>query len=955
VAFRGGQRQAVEQLALLVGPDVLVAVRAPEFGLAGLVSAQILFGVELGREFVDPAPFAQRARGIAPALAQFVQDPEIVPGQERVDRIERARIGPEFAQHVLEDALEHPGRMVEVDRGEHHVAGQYERLERDHAASVDAEDGGALAFDEPQRCDELIAVVPPALDAGEIGVAQQVVHAIGVEVRAAHQLAQVRIARLGTEDQREHVGGVDLERVDVLAQIGQSEDLARPLFVVFAEHGFARVAEGPVSDVVQDQRGAEQAALIRDVGVAREERPPLRGDRVERAGAHGERAQGVGEAGVLGRGIGQIGEAELSQTSESLHRGRVEQARLGGREFDEMMNRVENPLHGGEFSTGGRENPTNVAFDQSTIDEVRARTPIAEFIGQYVPLRKRGNDLVGLCPFHGEKTPSFHVHPDRGFYKCFGCGEGGNVFNFLQKMENLTFPDALRMLAAKAGVELTPETPGSARARSEKEAIYEANRIASVYFSKTLKSDAGARARAYLEKRGFTAATIETFGLGCAPAGWDGLRDELERNGVDLHLAAKAALVKPSQRGGWYDFYRDRLMVPTLATTGEVIAFGGRALGDEEPKYLNTSTTPVYTKGRHLFALNVAKRAAQREKTLIVVEGYLDCIALHQAGFDNAVASLGTSFTDEQAAELKKYADNVFLCFDGDAAGNAAAFKTIDIAMRVLEHAGRNVRVVGFPPGEDPDSYVRAHGADGFRALLAEAKPAIEFKLDPQIDRLATGFDSASAVARKAEGLIREMTPREEWDRWRVYVAGRLKVNVDDLRNSRFFANGANFAPAGGDPAGSRHAPAGVAPLSFEREVLSIVMEEPALAAEYGARIEPQRFRNAFYRGLYEKIVEQAGRLRETGDLYALFAGDQASLDALTELGSRDRSGKRAYGDTAERRAHLDRVIEHLQLEDARTRYGELSREIDRLYDAGQPVPDGLRREFDALVARLKK
>ncbi len=600
------------------------------------------------------------------------------------------------------------------------------------------------------------------------------------------------------------------------------------------------------------------------------------------------------------------------------------------------------------------ENPTAVRIDDAVLREIHARIPIAEYIGQFLPLRKRGNDLVGLCPFHGEKTPSFHVHPDRGFFKCFGCGEGGDVIKFAQKMENLTFPDAVRMLAGKAGIEVQAETSGSARARSEKEAIYEANRLAAEYFSRMLASDAGTAARAYCERRGFSVATIEAFGLGYAPAGWDGLRDELQRAGVEPQIAERAGLLKPSQRGGWYDFYRDRLMVPTLATTGEVIAFGGRALGDEEPKYLNTATTPVYTKGEHLYALNVAKRATQKDRTLIVVEGYLDCIALHQAGFENAVAALGTSFTEKQASELRKYADNVFLCFDGDAAGSAAAIKAVDIATNVLEHAGRSVRIVGLPIGDDPDSYVRAHGAEGFRALLASAKPSIEFKLDPQIDRLTGQFDSRSAIARRAEELIRQMTPREEWDRWRVYVAGRLKVNVDDLRNSRFFANGANFAPSGGGQ-GSRHAPLGVAPSSFEREVLSIILEEPALAGEYGERIEPSRFRNELYRSLYERIVGQASTLRGTGDIYSLFADDQASLDVLTEFGQRDRSGTQRYGDAAERRGHLDRVVEHLQLDDARARYQELSRAIDDRLTAGESVSDELRREFDELVARLKK
>ncbi len=593
-------------------------------------------------------------------------------------------------------------------------------------------------------------------------------------------------------------------------------------------------------------------------------------------------------------------------------------------------------------------------FDPAAIAEIHARLDIARVIGDYVPLKKRGNDLVGLCPFHGEKTPSFHVHPDRGFFKCFGCGAGGDAIAFVQRIENVPFTDAVRTLAAKAGVELEPENPRAARARNEREAIYDANRIAAAYFARMLASDAGRRARAYCAQRGITEETAGAFALGYAPDSWSGLVDELERQGVDLSVAASAGLVKPGQRG-YYDFYRDRLMVPTYSTTGEVIAFGGRALGDAEPKYLNTTTTPVYVKGRHLFALNVARRAAQADRTLIVVEGYLDCIALHQAGFKNAVAALGTAFTPEQATELRKYADYVYLCFDGDAAGSAAATKAVDIASKSIEHAGSAVRIAMLPPGQDPDGFVRDSGAEAFRKLLDDAKPAIAFRIDAEIERLRAGFDSPATLAPRAEVLIREMAPREEWDRWRVYVAGRLQVSADDLRNSRFLANSANFAPRSEGRPASRHVRASMEPLSFEREVVGILLEEPALAAEFGERIAPERFRNDLYRRIYERIAGAGGNVMTTGDVFGLFGEDQASLDALAALGARDRSSTVRYSGSDERRAHLERVVERLQLDDVRKRYEELSRSIDEELSAGHPVSSQIRDEFDALVARLKR
>ncbi len=594
-------------------------------------------------------------------------------------------------------------------------------------------------------------------------------------------------------------------------------------------------------------------------------------------------------------------------------------------------------------------------FDRTAIAEIHARLDIARVIGEYVPLKKRGNDLVGLCPFHGEKTPSFHVHPDRGFFKCFGCGAGGDAIAFVQRIENVPFADAVRTLAAKAGVELEPENPRAARARTEREAIYEANRIAAAYFLRMLGSDEGRRARAYCAQRGIADETAAAFALGYAPDSWSGLVDELERAGVSLSVAASAGLLKPGQRG-YYDFYRDRLMVPTYSTTGEVIAFGGRALGDAEPKYLNTTTTPVYVKGRHLYALNVARRAAQADRTLIVVEGYLDCIALHQAGFKNTVAALGTAFTAEQATELRKYADYVFLCFDGDAAGSAAATKAVDIASKSIEHAGSAVRIAMLPPGEDPDGFVRRSGAEAFQKLLDDAKPAIAFRIDAEIERFRAGFESPAALAPKAEALIREMVPREEWDRWRVYVAGRLQVSADDLRNSRFLANSANFAPRSEDRRlDSRHVRASMEPLSFEREVVGILLEEPALVEEFGERISAERFRNDLYRRIYERIVGAGGTVTSTGDVFGLFGEDQASLDALAALGARDRSSAVRYSGSEERRAHLERVVERLQQDDALQRYRELSRSIDEELSAGRPVSSQLRDEFDALVARLKR
>jgi DNA primase len=587
-----------------------------------------------------------------------------------------------------------------------------------------------------------------------------------------------------------------------------------------------------------------------------------------------------------------------------------------------------------------------VRIDDGVKREVLARADIGEVIGAYVSLRKRGNDLVGLCPFHGEKSPSFHVHPDRGFFKCFGCGAAGDVFTFLQKQENVTFPDALRMLGKRYGVEVENEDPRAARVRSEREAIYHANEIARAWFHRMLLDPKlGANARAYCAGRGITDATIEQFSLGFAPSSWEGLVGELRRNGVELALAAKAGLVKPNDRGGFRDFYRDRLMIPTVGTTGETIAFGGRALGDQEPKYLNTSTTPVYTKGRYLFALNVARRASAREDSAIVVEGYLDCIALHQAGFANAVAALGTAFTPEQARELRKVASRAILCFDADAAGIDAALKSID----VLTAEGVGTWALRIPDGKDPDEFVRRNGADAFRALLDKPLAATQVKIDAEIDRRGSRTESGT-MARWAEETIRRLAPPEEQDRWRVYAAGRLGLSVDDLRRARLLLNPVHFAPRGGDANLSRHVvPAAMEKPSIEREVLAIVLDEPGLLAEYAERIPADRFDNPRLRRVWALLREQARSLVQPSDVHAVFAGDDDAAATLAAV-----SGAVRLNDTEDRRAKLDRVVARFARDDAERRYRDLGERIDRLFESGEPVPTDLRAEHAALAAELK-
>jgi len=459
-------------------------------------------------------------------------------------------------------------------------------------------------------------------------------------------------------------------------------------------------------------------------------------------------------------------------------------------------------------------------FDSGVVAEIQAKVDLLAYVSQYVTLKKQGREYRGLCPFHSEKTPSFYVNAEKQLWKCHGCGEGGDLIKFVERYENVDFPIAMRMLATRAGIVLQ-ESPGAQRRRSEREAIYEANAAAQSYFADSLRRDK--RALEYVHKRGITSETAAHFGLGFAPDGWEGLTKALERAGIDVQLAERAGLLR--QKTGYYDFFRNRLMLPIYNLTGEVMAFGGRALGDETPKYLNTPNTAAYTKGQHVYALHLARRAAAADDTLIVVEGYLDAIALHQAGFRNAVASLGTAFTPEQARELRRVAGKLYLCFDGDAAGQAATARSIDM----LVEEGLAVSIVALPSGKDPDELILESGPEAFASLLAGAQRWVDFKIDLACKRIASTFASKSDIAREAMTVILQVRDPIERDQYVKAMARRLDVSEAALRQARQqAAQHPRVAPAD-DGRPIRRAAAITLPMSTERDLLQLVLARPEL------------------------------------------------------------------------------------------------------------------------------
>ena len=364
-----------------------------------------------------------------------------------------------------------------------------------------------------------------------------------------------------------------------------------------------------------------------------------------------------------------------------------------------------------------------MAFPTEFLDELRARVPLSGVIGRRVKLVKRGREHTGLCPFHNEKTPSFTVSEDKGFFHCFGCGAHGDVIGFVMRSEGLSFPEAVERLAGEAGLQVPRTSPEQHAAHRRRADLIEALEAAAVWFEESLQARAGAEARAYLEGRGLTPETVAAFRLGYAPDQRGILRAALNARGIDDERLIEAGLVKrPEGGGGLRDYFFDRIVFPITDRRGRVIAFGGRALGQSKAKYINSPETPLFHKGRVLYNLARARQSAHDTGELIVAEGYMDVIALAQAGFPGAVAPLGTAITEDQIEELWRLAEEPVLCLDGDAAGRRAGFRAADRALGRLK-PGRSLRFALLPAGEDPDSLLRAQGAQALRAVLAAARP----------------------------------------------------------------------------------------------------------------------------------------------------------------------------------------------------------------------------------------
>ena len=546
----------------------------------------------------------------------------------------------------------------------------------------------------------------------------------------------------------------------------------------------------------------------------------------------------------------------------------------------------------------------------SFLQELLSRSDIESVVSSYVNVKRRGRNLVGLCPFHGEKTPSFTVYPETASFYCFGCGAGGDVITFIKRIENLDYIDAVKFLADRAGMKM-PENDVNDAASRLRLRILEANREAARWFHSNLYTPDGRVGLEYFRSRGYTDQTIRRFGLGYAPDSFGALRDHMRGKGYkDEELTAAWLAARGKKSGGIYDIFRARAMVPIIDIRGNVIAFGGRVLDDSKPKYLNTADTLAFKKTNNLFALNFAKSSGGKQ--LILCEGYMDVIALHQAGFTNAVAALGTSFTAEHARLIARYAEEVILVFDADSAGQKGTQRAIGL----LRQTGVDIRVISIPDGKDPDEFIKHHGPERFRLLLERSANDVEYRLIALGKRHMLGTaDGKVAYLREAAALLAELQSPIERDVYAGKLSAELGVNksaildqVQELMErrkkqqksrqlSQIVRNTENTIKKA-NPDAAAHPRA----VSAEEGLLGLLLLNPDYIGRIAGGLPPEMFATDFNRGLYQRLIQryESGQPVDLAFLSADYAGDGMGYisrmirDARERVNSLEEAGRYA-------------------------------------------------------------
>ena len=541
-----------------------------------------------------------------------------------------------------------------------------------------------------------------------------------------------------------------------------------------------------------------------------------------------------------------------------------------------------------------------MAIPEEVINEIKYRNDIETVISQYSVLKRRGKNLVGLCPFHSEKTPSFTVYPENGSFYCFGCGVGGDVITFTGLIENLDYVESIKLLAERSNIQL-PQDGYDSSFQKVKNTVYDINREAARFFHNYLMSDEGKWALEYYQKRGLSLKTIKHFGLGAAPDSWDALINHLKSKGFTISDMVTANVVGVSQRGSYYDRFRKRAMFPIINIRGNIVGFSGRAMPGEDKqggKYVNTSDTPVYKKSENLFGINYAKNFCSEQ--MILVEGNMDVISLHQAGFENVVAPLGTAFTTEQANLIARYTKEIVLMLDADAAGQ----KAIRRAEEILRNTGLSVRVVSIPNGKDPDEYIKTQGPERFKALLEGAVSNMEYKLLMAAQGLDLNNDdgrlkylniSAEIIAATDDVMERDIYIGRLCDKYGVSrtaftakvdefrkknIRAVKKAEINDVIHPKFSKDDVNPE--------RRNSVKGTA---AEETVISILWQHPDFYGEIKETLTPDKMITSLNRRIYEIMCEALAESRALD--ISLFAQKllPAEVGHLVILQNADKGG----------------------------------------------------------------
>ena len=518
---------------------------------------------------------------------------------------------------------------------------------------------------------------------------------------------------------------------------------------------------------------------------------------------------------------------------------------------------------------------------EALIDQIRQSVDIVDIVSDHVVLTRKGKSFLGICPFHDDSSPSMNVSQDKQIFKCFSCGAGGNVFSFLRDIENISFIEAVRKLAERAGINLPDTRPESPQQQEAYDELYRANELAYKYFHHMLTEDArGEQAKTYLENRGISREIMDSFGLGYALNAWDGFLAAATRRGFSPQALERAGLVTPRQNGGgFYDRFRHRVTFPIEASTGRTVAFGARALDpDEQAKYLNSPETPIYNKSATLYGLWRGRDAIRTSGHAIVVEGYMDLISLAQFGIENVVASSGTALTADHARLLRRYASRVTLIFDGDAAGTSAAVRGIGS----LFEMGQEARVVALPEQHDPDSYVREHGPEGFYALIERAVSAPDFLVEQIAKRedLSTvdgksraTHELAELIGRISDQALRHFLIKDLSEKMGLSEDAFIQVIQNDRRRPpthRRTAQQTEPTPPPFDPR----------PRS-ERELLILMMHSSAAADAVLQHIPATDFSNGMYRQIVELIAQNR---KQNQPVHAAHLIDQTNNQQLSRI-----------------------------------------------------------------------